>query len=183
MGFPGGAVVKNLPAHAEGRGSIPGSGRSPEGGNGNPLQCSCLRNSTERGAWRITVAKSWIQLSDWAHTHAKTWVYPIMGTSPTLRLFLSWCWTTVKNYQVRKGGRAFYTEGTVWTSSQTLSHWALVLVGMESVSWVEATIKAKENLKREKKTNGWKPLFPCKVLKIQIPWEFYSLKDHGQESP
>ena len=82
-----------------------------------------------------------------------------------------------------KGERAFYTEGTVWTSSQTLSHWALVLMEMESVRWVEATIKAKENLKREKKTNGWKPLFPCKVLKTQIPWEFYSLKDHGQEPP
>ena len=64
MGFPGGAVVKNLPAHAEGRGSIAGSGKSPEGGNGNPLQCSCLRNSTDRGAWQTIVAKSWIQLSD-----------------------------------------------------------------------------------------------------------------------
>ena len=103
-------VVKKSPASAgDARevGLIPGSRRSPEGGNGNPLQCSCLRNSTERGAWRTTVAKSWIQLSDWAHTHAKTWVYPIMGTSPTLRLFLSWCWTTVKNYQVRKGGKGF----------------------------------------------------------------------------
>ena len=72
------------------------------------------------------------------------------------------------------GERAFYTEGTVWTSSQSLSHWALVLTEMESVRWVEATIKAKENLKREEKSNGWKPLFPCKVLKTQIPWEFYS---------
>ena len=66
MGFPGGAVVKNLPAHAEGRGSIPGSGRSPEGGNGNPLQYSCVENSMGR-AWQATVpgvAKSWIQLSD-----------------------------------------------------------------------------------------------------------------------
>ena len=42
VGFPGGAVVKNLPTNGEDEGSIPRSGRSPGGGNGNPLQCSCL---------------------------------------------------------------------------------------------------------------------------------------------
>ena len=36
-------------------GSIPGSGRSPGGGNGNPFQCSCLEHSMDRGAWRATV--------------------------------------------------------------------------------------------------------------------------------
>ena len=36
-------------------GSIPGSGRSPEGGHGNPLQYSCLENPTDRGAWQATV--------------------------------------------------------------------------------------------------------------------------------
>ena len=54
-GFPGGAVVKNLPANAgDGRdvGSIPRSGRSPGEGNGNPLQYSCLENFMDRGAWR-----------------------------------------------------------------------------------------------------------------------------------
>ena len=44
VGFPGGSVVKNLPASARDTGSIPGWGRSPEGGNGNPLQYSCLEN-------------------------------------------------------------------------------------------------------------------------------------------
>ena len=51
-------MVKNLPAN-EGDvrdvGLIPGSGRSPGGGNGNPLQYSCLENSMDRGAWRATV--------------------------------------------------------------------------------------------------------------------------------
>ena len=50
---PGGAVVKNLPANAgdtRDPGSIPGSGRSPGGGNGNPLQYSCLENPMDRGA-------------------------------------------------------------------------------------------------------------------------------------
>jgi len=47
-------VVKKLPANAgdiRDTGSIPGSGRSPGGGNGNLLQCSCLENSMDRGAW------------------------------------------------------------------------------------------------------------------------------------
>ena len=39
-------------------GLIPGSGRCPGGGHGNPLQYSCLENATDRGAWRATVAKS-----------------------------------------------------------------------------------------------------------------------------
>ena len=50
MGFPGGIVVKNLPANAGDMGSIPESGRSPEGGNGNPLQYSCLENPMDREA-------------------------------------------------------------------------------------------------------------------------------------
>ena len=44
MDFPGGSVVKNLPASSGGTGSISGSGRSPEGGHGNPLQYFCLEN-------------------------------------------------------------------------------------------------------------------------------------------
>ena len=53
MGFPGDTGVKNLPASAEDAGdvgSIPGSGRSPGVGNGNPLQYSFLKNSMDRGA-------------------------------------------------------------------------------------------------------------------------------------
>ena len=53
-GFPGGSVLKNLPANrrdARDAGSIPGSGRSPGEGNGNPLPYSCLGNPMDRGAW------------------------------------------------------------------------------------------------------------------------------------
>ena len=53
-GFPGGSAVKNLPANAGHVGSIPGSG-FPGGGNGNPLQYSCLKNPMDKGAWRATV--------------------------------------------------------------------------------------------------------------------------------
>ena len=65
LGFPGGAVVKNLPANAgdaRDADSIPGSGRSPGGGNSNPLQYTCLKNSMDRGTWQATVhgvANSW----------------------------------------------------------------------------------------------------------------------------
>ena len=48
-------MVKNPPADPGDKGSIPGSGRCPREGNGNPLQCSCLENPTDREAWRATV--------------------------------------------------------------------------------------------------------------------------------
>ena len=54
-GFPGGTVVKNLPANAGNMGSIPGSGRSHGEGNGNPLQYSSLGNPMDGGAWQATV--------------------------------------------------------------------------------------------------------------------------------
>ena len=55
MGFPGGSVVKNLPANAGDTDLIPGLGRSPAKGNGNPLQYSCLRSPMDRVAWWATV--------------------------------------------------------------------------------------------------------------------------------
>ena len=60
MGFPGVSVVKNLPANAGDMGSIPGSGKSPEEGNGNPLQYSCQGNPMDRGVW-------WAIYSPWGH--------------------------------------------------------------------------------------------------------------------
>ena len=50
MGFPGGSDGKASACIAEDQGLIPGSGRSPGKGNGNPLQYSCLENSMDRGA-------------------------------------------------------------------------------------------------------------------------------------
>ena len=50
LGFPGGTVVLILPAYAGDASWIPGSGNSPEGGNGNPLSYSCLENPMDRGA-------------------------------------------------------------------------------------------------------------------------------------
>ena len=64
-------MVENPPTNIEDAeeevGSIPGSGRSPRGGNGSPLQHSCLENSMGRGAWCVTVhgvAKSLTDIHD-----------------------------------------------------------------------------------------------------------------------
>ena len=57
-GFPGGSGVKNAPANGgdiRDTGSIPGLGRSPGGGHGNPVQYSCLENPMDRGSWQATV--------------------------------------------------------------------------------------------------------------------------------
>ena len=55
MGFPGVSESKDSACNAGDLGSIPGSGRCPGKGNGNPLQYSCLENSMDRGAWQATV--------------------------------------------------------------------------------------------------------------------------------
>ena len=64
---PGGLDDKESTGNAGDPGSIPGSGRSPGEGNGNPFQYSCPENPMERGVWQATVqrvAKSWTWLSD-----------------------------------------------------------------------------------------------------------------------
>ena len=64
-GFPDASVGKNPPAEAGDVGLIPGSGRFPGEGNGNPLQYSCLGNHMDRGAWQAHgVPESPTQLSD-----------------------------------------------------------------------------------------------------------------------
>ena len=68
-GFPGGSDGKESACSAGDPDSIPGSGRSPGEGNGNPLQHSCLENPMDGGAWSATVhgvAKSQTRLSDFS---------------------------------------------------------------------------------------------------------------------
>ena len=55
VGFPGGSDDKESMCTAEDPGSIPGSGRSPGGGHGDPQQYSCLENPMHRGAWQAAV--------------------------------------------------------------------------------------------------------------------------------
>ena len=88
-------VVKNSPASAEevrGVGLIPGSGGSPGGWHGNPLQCPCLENSMDRRAWwtevhRATKNQTWLKLVKTYFTHLfykyllrPWWAYSILGS-------------------------------------------------------------------------------------------------------
>ena len=71
LGLPGGSEVKASARNAGDLGSIPGSGRSPGEGNGNPLQYSCLENPMDGGAWWAAVhgvAKCRTRLSDFTFT-------------------------------------------------------------------------------------------------------------------
>ena len=64
MGFPGGSVIKNPPANAGDTDLIPGFGRPPGEGNGNPFQYSCLGSPMDRGACQAMVhgiTESWTQ--------------------------------------------------------------------------------------------------------------------------
>ena len=87
MGFPSGSAVKNMSANTGDTGLILGSRRPPGGGNGNPLQYSCLENSTVREAWWATVhgvTKSRTRLS--THVHARELKYYVpqgMARKPT----------------------------------------------------------------------------------------------------
>ena len=78
MGSPGGIMVKKLPVNTgdiRDAGSIPGLGRSPGGGHGNPLQYSCLENPMDRGGWWATI-RTLAQESDMTEkclsTHSRT---------------------------------------------------------------------------------------------------------------
>ena len=71
-GFPGSSDGKKSACNAGDPGLIPGSGRSPGEGNGNPLQYSCLGESMNRGSWWATVlgvAKSWTRLKRLSHKY------------------------------------------------------------------------------------------------------------------
>ena len=56
-------MVKNPPTNAGDPGSVPASGRSPGGRHGNSLQCSCLENASDRGAWWAIATRDWIAVS------------------------------------------------------------------------------------------------------------------------
>ena len=104
--------------NARDAGSIPGSGRSPEGGNGNPLQYSCMENPMDRGAWQATVhraAKSWthmhsVQFSSvqslsrvwlfatpWTAAHRPPCPSPTPGVYPNSCPLSQWCHPTISS--------------------------------------------------------------------------------------
>ena len=91
--LPGGSAVKDPPANAGEVGSIPGLGRAPGERSSNPLQYSCLENSTDRGAWQAgvhEVGKSWTRLSNWtAATEERGLATPSGRNIPTDQFILN----------------------------------------------------------------------------------------------
>ena len=80
-GFPGGSSYKESACNAGDAVSITGPGRSPEGGNGNPLEYSCLENPMDREAWQATVymvKKNQTQLK-WLSTHTRTGLLDVLS--------------------------------------------------------------------------------------------------------
>ena len=165
-------VVKNLAANARvirDASSIPGSGRSPGGAHGNPLQYCCLENPMDRGAWQVTVhrvAKSWLLLK-WLSRHKS------ISDSPKCS-----CCKTKNDWNVweRK-------IRPVWLESNVYFHNAFILENEERRRWVcliftilycylEKKRRSGEIfilfLSKNKKFWIWKePSQYCKVLIIQ----------------
>ena len=117
--FPGSSVVKNLLANAGAIGdmaSIPGLGRSLGGRNDNPLQCSCLENPVDRGAWWAAVhgvLKSRTRLTR-RSTHPHSW-----GTGPGSR----WAVRKFASLSAHRGKRAVLTSHVLWLlADQSLSY-------------------------------------------------------------
>ena len=131
VGFPGGSVVKNPPASARDMDSIPGSGRSSGGGNGNPLQYSCLGNPMDRDAWQVTVhrvTKNQTRLHNWhAHKH--------MGVTVSLSL--------QQNYS-----QVFSVSAGPW---KTDSRWRLAAGSLLGSSfWINKSWSKEARLRKER---------------------------------
>ena len=107
--LPGGSNGKESACNAWDLGLIPGLGRSPGGGHGNPLHYSCLENSMDRGAWRATVhgvSKSRTQLSDWA------WHRMRENTCRSyIRDFISWIYLKKKHNNNKNINNLLFKNG------------------------------------------------------------------------
>ena len=136
MGFPGGSVVKNPVVNAGDGESIPGSGRSPGGGNGTPLQYFCLENPMGRGAW-------------WAMVHGVAELDMTEATEHTLVHGSSIFWRTVILFSIMVSHmfQPPVLKGSLLSSSPTLavtclfdeshsdryevvSHWVLTCISL-----------------------------------------------------
>ena len=105
-GFPGSSDGKASAYNAGDPGSIPWSGRPPGEGNGNPLQCSCLENSMDRGAWGATVhgvAKRWTWLSDFTFTFTSIHMIKQHGIVNVASVSVSWFWSCMVTQDARAG--------------------------------------------------------------------------------
>ena len=123
LGFPSGSEVKASACNVGDLGSIPGLGRSPGEGNGNPLQYSCLENPMDGGAWWATVhrvAKSQTRLSDW-HFSLHFFISNCLnleGYNPVFNSFYFWlCWVFASLH-----GLSLVVESGGYSSFMQASH-------------------------------------------------------------
>ena len=128
-------VVKNLPTNAGNTRDalIPGSGRSPGGGNDNPFQYSCLGNPMDGGAWRATVhgaAKSQTWLSAWEHLGHESACVPSRFSCVWLCVTL---WTTACQAPLSMGRRSFYIKSVFLNRSPHTA--ASEFVGGDILKW------------------------------------------------
>ena len=111
-------MVKNLPTNARDLGSIPGSGRSPKEGNGNPLQYSCLGNPMDRGSWWATVLGV-AESGTTEHTHTHEMGMKTTGKKHVKELARFWVtdfWETSRG----KGTKETLVSGVNWPSIDTI---------------------------------------------------------------
>ena len=148
-GFPGGSEVKASTCSAGDLGSIPGSGRFPGEGNGNPLQYSCLENPMDGGAWWTIVhgvAKSWTRLSDF--------------TSLLLQL---------KILHAARKSEIRCTATKTWCSQ--------INVFLKKLQWeIVNTYKRSENIERNPQQGNRKSYQVNRKCKKKIKWKFENWK-------
>ena len=120
--FPGGTVVKNLPANAEDSGSTPRWGRSPGVGNGNPLQCSSVENFIDRGAWWAVVhgiVRSQTQLS--IYTHPFAWPTTVHKWQANIHKYLERCHWCRRHFLIAHSGDSLSSHDQLqWILFNTL---------------------------------------------------------------
>ena len=110
MGFSGGSVVKNLPANVGDVSLIPGSGKSPGGGNVNPLQYPCLRNSMVRGAWLAIVhgvakSQTWLRTRTYEETSTREKKQTLGKACKNIISLLTRCLKTYDSCNKSRGNR------------------------------------------------------------------------------
>ena len=117
----------------------PGSGRSPGGGHGNPLQYSCLENPTDRGAWWATVhgvAKSQTHLK-WLSRHAQEKDHHVSGSTLTEKPSVSTIWNKINNNHNSCPILLCERKCTGLTGSQRCDPQARKILGVVKIQFVE----------------------------------------------
>ena len=165
-------MVKNPPANAgdtRDAGLIPGSRRSPGVGNSNPLQYSCLKNSTDIGAWWATVHRGCKEsdTTEWLSTHINKNYYK----SPSLLFLLSYmCTCSCVCTQVLGTTRHMIVTGA-WLRTQTgVDKWATCLLH-NSFFCPSGLITSGFQFPLKTNEGAWSTQAPFWSLPFQSPWE------------